>query len=338
MGEPIILSSMKYLVGLALLQLVTVLQAVPQEGSLLKRLLQSEHNLCGAGVRPSCSCGSDPDLTPESASDCPEGLKDLKCFCPEGNEEIDLDAVRDMIKAALVSSPSNPCGAGNEMTCVCPDGKEAAFGSGPPCAHGRSKEIVLPKCSCPDGKEVKVTPEMARRYKDIFNFKDHVEKHHEETIFCKIFKSNNNPCGARILGECKCISDGSEPTELGACPGGIEDLECSCPNGNDIDEVGFVETVRTLMMNSPRNPCGKGNEVSCQCENGDKARFEPGNHCDNGELPVSCSCPDGKELEDIKQLIHNVDHQFHPCGHHERDHDHDHHHDHNQVHEHDLEE
>merc|ERR1712098_265180 len=167
-------------------------------------------------------------------------------------------------------------------------------------------------------------PEMARRYRDIFNFKDHVEKHHEETIFCKIFKSNNNPCGAGILGECKCNSDGSEPTELGACPGGIEDLECTCPNGNDIDEVGFVATVRSLMMNSPKNPCGKGNEVFCQCE--------------NGELPVSCTCPDGKELENIKKLIHNVDHQFHPCGHHEHDHDHDHHNHHDQDHDHDHEE
>merc|ERR1719347_115398 len=93
----------------------------------------------------------------------------------------------------------------------------------------------------------------------------------------------------------------------------LEELETLIVSvhGKEIDAVGIVETVGEIIVNNPRNPCGKGNYISCQCKNGERARFAPGDHCDSGEIPVSCECPNGESIKDINQLIHSVDAQFH---------------------------
>jgi len=306
-----------HLLLLALLQAAAFLEAFPQDDpkNIRERLFHSEKNPCGAGVKPECSCISDLDIHPGRGSPCPAGPKDMKCVCPGTDKVIDLDAIKSLLKSSLVESPTNPCGPGNEPICVCADGHEAYFGSGPPCPDGKTQKEKLPSsCQCPDGTQLKNIREMVERVQKIFDFEEHIEHDHSgESIITRIIHSDKNPCGKNIRADCTC-QNGDQiitPKHPSDCDGGFFSMTCICPNKIELNLEEIRAAIREITLKSPRNPCGVGNAVTCTCTNGSEAKFGP-DPCGDSKLPVSCSCPDGSELKKIKQLVDMVTAQFIP--------------------------
>merc|ERR1712154_22391 len=142
MGIP----TMKVVLGLFCLAVLT--SAQPQRG--LQGLIDSPSNPCGQGVRPTCICKSDASFQPSPRNPCPAGRDDLECTCSNGNI-IDYEAVKQQIRESLKNSDKNPCGAGNEPVCLCSDGSEALFSSGPPCPGATHEERHPKSCPCPNG-------------------------------------------------------------------------------------------------------------------------------------------------------------------------------------------
>merc|ERR1712098_3571 len=69
---------------LPLLCALVVVSAVPQgRQDILRRILGSENNPCGAGVRPNCYCLSN-NSQPSPGNPCPGGSGDTQCACPDG--------------------------------------------------------------------------------------------------------------------------------------------------------------------------------------------------------------------------------------------------------------
>merc|ERR1712243_21218 len=85
---------------------------------VLRKIVGSEYNPCGQGVKPNCVCISDSSITPSPRSPCPGGREDTDCTCPNG-ESFSLEEIKEKIKEA-----NNPCEGGVEPTCSCqcPDG------------------------------------------------------------------------------------------------------------------------------------------------------------------------------------------------------------------------
>merc|ERR1712130_896645 len=123
-----------------LLPLLLAASCSAQSGDVLKELIKDGSlNLCGSGIQPTtCTCADGTNFTPGNGTT--------------------KDEVADQLKNRVVSSEENPCGSGNEVTCLCDDGssynardliekKECGKSPRNPCT-----DKSRPVCSCPNGE------------------------------------------------------------------------------------------------------------------------------------------------------------------------------------------
>merc|ERR1719483_426476 len=145
----------KLIFGLFLLSSLTTAQILSPERkqALIDRLVRYPENPCGQNIKPTCTCKSDSTLTCSKEARCPAGHSDAQFKCENGNE-FDPEAIRNRIRTQLLNSDANPCGAGQDPTCICQDNTPAILGSGPPCEGTLPIQKIPKSCVCPNGDPI----------------------------------------------------------------------------------------------------------------------------------------------------------------------------------------
>merc|ERR1719348_2129976 len=118
---------MKLLCGLLIA--ASMVAAMPgRRGKKLAHFINSPDNPCGQGNMPT-SCTCEDGSSPSRSNKC----KPTLCTCEDNTTFNPEELMKHKIEE-LLASDSNPCGAGNNPTCVCRDGSPMNIESGPPCS------------------------------------------------------------------------------------------------------------------------------------------------------------------------------------------------------------
>merc|ERR1719483_1247452 len=272
----------KLIFGLFLLSSLSTAQMLSPERrqALIDHLVSPPENPCGQNIKPSCTCKSDSTITCSTEVRCPAGHSDAQFICENG-KEFDAEAIRNRIRTQLLNSDANPCGAGQEPSCICKDDSPAVLGSGPPCEGTLPRQKIPKSCECPNGD-----PIVVREF--IQNIRENLQKRTEESrteqkqaLIDRLVSHPENPCGQNIKPSCSCKSDPTITCSTEApCPAGRSDAQFICENGNEFDPEAIRNRIRTQLLNSDANPCGAGQDPTCICQDNTPAILGSGPPCE----------------------------------------------------------